>query len=232
MTIVKLMLIAALGVALVHGPAHLFAKSNQYHRIHNNSTMTKGSGDLTTQTRTTEPFQRIETNLGIDLKVEVGKAQTITLTFDDNLIDFVRTESDGKTLTIDTDESFSTRNDVQVVITVPELDLVNSEGSGTIDIVNIASKRFRAIISGSGELTATGKTDQLEIEINGSGDVRTDELIANEVTVVINGSGSAEVNAVEMLEGEINGSGDILYIGKPENVHSSVNGSGSIRKRK
>ena len=64
------------------------------------------------------------------------------------------------------------------------------------------------------------------------GDVRTDELIANEVTVVINGSGSAEVNAVEMLEGEINGSGDILYIGKPENVHSSVNGSGSIRKRK
>ena len=232
MNVVKLMILAALAVVLIHVPAHIFAKNNQYHRVHNSSSMTKGSGDLITQTRTTEAFQRIETNLGIDLKVEVGKAQSITITFDDNLIDFVRTESDGKTLTIDTDESFSTRNDVQVVITVPQLDLVNSEGSGTIDILNIDSKRFRAIISGSGELTATGKTDQLEIEINGSGDVRTDELTAREVNVVINGSGSAEVNAVETLEGEINGSGDILYIGKPDNVHSSVNGSGTIRKRK
>ncbi|MGB5105884.1 MAG: head GIN domain-containing protein [Candidatus Zixiibacteriota bacterium] len=232
MTTVKLLILALLGAALIHLPGRLFAKNNEYHRVHNNSSIVKGSGDLITQTRTTGAFTRIETNLGIDLKVEVGKEQSIAITFDDNLIGFIRTDADARTLTIDSDESFSTRNDVQVVVTVPQLELVNSQGSGTIDIVNISSKRFRAIISGSGELTATGKTEQLEIEINGSGDVRTDELAAREVTVVINGSGSAEVNALEMLEGEINGSGDILYVGKPENIHSSVNGSGSIRKRK
>ncbi len=211
----------------------VFASGKRYYqRISNDRDAVEGSGALISQTRSTEPFQRIESNLAVDLKIEVGKAQSIAITFDDNLIDFIRTESDGRTLVIDSDESFSTRNNVKVVITVPQLDLVNSEGSGTIDIINLDSKRFRAIISGSGELTANGKADLLEIEINGSGDVRTDEVVAREVTVSINGSGSAEVNAVEVLDGEINGSGDILYVGRPDNVHSSVNGSGTIRKRK
>lgn len=211
----------------------IFASGKRhYQRISNDRDVVDGSGALISQTRSTEPFQRVESNLAVDLKIEVGKAQSIAITFDDNLIDFIRTESDGRTLVIDSEESFSTRNNVKVVITVPQLDLVNSEGSGTIDIVNLDSKRFRAIISGSGELTANGKVDMLEIEINGSGDVRTDEVVAREVTVSINGSGSAEVNAVEVLDGEINGSGDILYVGKPDNVHSSVNGSGTIRKRK
>jgi hypothetical protein len=228
-TWVVLCLITSLAVL----PASAFGKDKHYYRVNNrNSSAIKGSGELATQTRTTDPFQRIQTNLAIEMKIEVGKAQSISITFDDNLIDFIHTESDGKLLVIDTDESFSSHNSVEITITVPQLEMVESEGSGTIDIVNIDSKRFRATISGSGELTATGKVEQLEIEINGSGDVQADELLANEVFVEINGSGSAAVNAVESLDGEINGSGDIVYIGKPDSVHSSVNGSGSIRKRK
>ncbi len=232
MILARLLVVAIISVGMVGYTQPASAKSQHYQRTNNHRSMVKGSGDMVTQSRTTEAFQRIETNLGIDLKVEVGKEQSIAVTFDDNLIDFIRTHVDGKTLVIDSEESFSTRNNVQVVITMPSLELVNSEGSGTIDILNIDSRRFRAIISGSGELSATGKVEQLEIEINGSGDVRTDELEAREVTVVINGSGSAEVNAVESLDGEINGSGDISYIGRPDNIHSSVNGSGTIRKRK
>lgn len=233
MTILRNWVVLCLTAAILTLPAAAFGKSQTYHRVNNeHSSTVKGSGDLVTQSRTTDPFQRIQTNLAIEMKIEVGKTQSIAITFDDNLIDFIHTESDGKLLVIDSEESFSSHNSVQIVITVPQLDMVESEGSGTIDIVNIASKRFRAGISGSGTLTATGKVEQFEIEINGSGDVQADELIANEVVVEINGSGSAEVNAVESLDGEINGSGDIIYIGKPDSVHSSVNGSGSIRKRK
>ncbi len=203
-----------------------------YQRISDDREAVEGSGALIHQTRSVDPFQRVESSLAVDLKIEVGKAQSITITFDDNLIDFIRTNSDGRTLIIDSDESYSTRNNLKIVITVPQLDLVNLEGSGTIAIINLDSRRFRAIISGSGELTANGKVDLLEIEINGSGDARADEVVAREVTVSINGSGSAEVNAVEVLDGEINGSGDILYVGEPGSVQSSVNGSGTIRKKK
>lgn len=233
MTLMKWFAVIVFTVSSLWMSENVFASGKKhYQRISGHRDMISGSGDLVTQTRSTDPFKRIESNLALELKVEVGKAQNITLTFDDNLIDLVQTRSDGTTLIIDSEESFSTNHSIQVLITVPQLDLVNSEGSGMIDIVNLDSKRFRAIISGSGELTATGKVDLLEIEINGSGDVRTDELLAREVIVSINGSGSAEVNALEALDGEINGSGDILYVGKPDNIHSSVNGSGTIRKRK
>lgn len=233
MTFLRLLCIAVLFAASIVAADSAIASGKKYHqRINSQRDMIEGSDVLTTQTRAVDPFVRIESNLGIDLKVEVGKTQSVKITFDDNLIDFIRTESDGKTLVIETEESFSTSQNVQVLISVPQLELINSEGSGTIYIANLDSKRFRAIISGSGELVATGKVDLLEIEINGSGDVRTDEVTAREVTVSINGSGSAEVNAVEVLDAEINGSGDVLYVGKPDNVYSSVNGSGKIRKRK
>lgn len=233
MTCLRLLCAAVLLVASIVASDSAFASGKRYNqRINNHHDMIEGSDVLTTQTRTVDPFVRIESNLGVDLKVEVGKTQSVTITFDDNLIDFIRTDSDGKTLIIETEESFSTRHNVQVVISVPQLELINSEGSGTIDITNLDSKKFRAIISGSGELVATGKVDLLEIEINGSGDVHTDDVVAREVTVSINGSGTAEVSAVEVLDAEINGSGDVLYVGKPDNVYSSVNGSGKIRKRK
>lgn len=233
MIVLKLLCAALLLAAAFAASDSVLASGKKYHqRISNDHDMVEGSGVLQTQTRSVDPFVRIESNLGIDLKVEVGKTQSVTITFDDNLIDFIRTDSDGKTLIIETEESFSTRYNVQVVISVPQLELINSEGSGTIDVANLDSKKFRAIISGSGDLVATGKVDLLEIEINGSGDVHTEEVVAREVTVSINGSGTAEVSAVEVLDAEINGSGDVLYVGKPDNVYSSVNGSGKIRKRK
>lgn len=194
--------------------------------------MIKGSGNMKTETRTVEQFTRIETNLAVDLKIEVGKAQSISVTFDDNLIDFIRTESDGKTLTIDSDESFSSQNSLPITITVPKLDLLDFAGSGNVDIDNLNSTRFRLILSGSGEFVANGTVEQMEIEISGSGDVDASQVVAKEVTVTIDGSGSAEVNASEVLDAEINGSGDVIYDGKPPSVHSSVNGSGSIKKRR
>jgi len=215
--------------------AGLFATAGAFGRNWNHNTGrhdsgTRGSGKMITESRTVDAFSRVESNLAVSMSIVVGKAQSVELTFDDNLIGFIRTEVDGKTLVIESDESFSSESELVIKITVPSLELIRSHGSGDIDIANVDAKRFRVDLSGSGTIRVDGKAEMVDIEINGSGDVNTAELTSGDVTVTINGSGEAMVLANGELDAEINGSGNITYTGKPEAVHSSVNGSGRIKK--
>lgn len=191
---------------------------------------TRGSGKMRTESRTVDTFNRVESNLAVTMTIVVGKPQSVELTFDDNLVDLIRTDVDGKTLVIESDESFSSHSELVIKITVPGLELIRLQGSGEIDFANVDSKRFRVILSGSGSIRVDGKSERVDIEINGSGEINTMELTSGDVTVTINGSGEATVLANGELDAEINGSGNIIYAGKPEAVHSSINGSGRIKK--
>ncbi len=215
--------------------AGLFATAGAFGKNWNHNTGrhdsgTRGSGKMTTESRTVDAFERVETNLAVAMTIVVGKSQSVELTFDDNLIDFIQTDVDGKTLVIESDESFSSESELVIKITVPSLELIRSQGSGEIDIANVDSKRFRVVLNGSGNIRVDGKSESIDIEINGSGEVNTTELTSGDVTVSINGSGEAMVLANGELDAEINGSGNITYTGKPEAVHTSVNGSGRIKK--
>jgi hypothetical protein len=191
----------------------------------------KGSGDLTTESRDVKDFNRIKASGSFDVLVKVGEDYSLEITFDDNLIDIITTEVRGSTLYLDSEESFSSRRSCKINITLPELNLVKLSGSGDIDVVNLNSNKFEYIVSGSGDLSASGKVDDLEVRVSGSGDIDTKELIAQNVYVIISGSGDVRVHAEESFEGRISGSGDIDYYGNPENVSTSVSGSGDISKR-
>ena len=66
--------------------------------------------------------------------------------------------------------------------------------------------------------------------MSGSGDVRTEALKADDVSVSIAGSGDASVHADKTLSVSIAGSGDVSYRGEAQ-VKSSIAGSGSVNRR-
>lgn len=191
----------------------------------------KGSGKLTTEERKVENFDRIETYLGAELKIKIGSPQKLTVMVDDNLHDAVRTEVHGSTLIIDSDKSWSSREGCKIEITVPKLEEIEEYGSGYIEVSGLNGGLFSFDLDGSGNFWADGSVDELDVSINGSGNVDTRDLQAKEVYVTINGSGNAEVTALESIDGRVNGSGDITYYGKPEDVSRHVSGSGRIRAR-
>jgi len=191
----------------------------------------KGSGELVVQTRDVKAFTRIETNGSADITVTVGPEQSVQMTFDHNLIDFIETEVRGKTLKIRPTQSFSSRHRCEIVITVPTLERVSCSGSGDIAVERLDAESFEFELSGSGNFTAEGKTDELEVSLLGSGDIDTSDLVAREAYVRISGSGDVQVHAAESLDARVSGSGDISYYGDPEHVSRSVTGSGHIRSR-
>jgi hypothetical protein len=191
----------------------------------------KGSGDLTTEVRDLEEFDEIDVLGSMDIYIEIGDEQKVEITFDDNLIELVRTRVRGHTLRIDTRESFSSRRGCQVRITVPKLEMVSLTGSGDVEVTRIKQKSFEIELSGSGEIVASGEVEQLDIDLAGSGDIDARELIADEANCDLGGSGQIKVYAKKSFNGDLSGSGDIYYYGDPKYVDRDVSGSGSIRRR-
>lgn len=192
----------------------------------------KGSGKLVTEIRDVGEFTKIESRGSADIIVTVGKDQQVSLTFDDNLINLIKTDVHGKTLTVSSEGSFSCRRSCKVEITVPNLEQVSVAGSGDVEIFNLSGEYFEYKVSGSGDMRAEGRVDQIDIGVRGSGDIDTRELTAREATVKLSGSGDVKVYASESFYGRVSGSGDVDIYGNPEHISRHVSGSGDIRKRR
>ncbi len=195
------------------------------------SNMEKGSGQMVTELRDIGSFDRIESNIGADIIVSIGATQSVSLTYDDNLIGYVTTKVRGRKLVVESSRSFSSSRDCQIKIVVPQLEEVSVGGSGKIEVVGLDADRFAVEIDGSADVVASGEVGELVIEVNGSGNVDTRDLVAGEATVEINGSGDVNVMARDYLTATVNGSGDIVYTGNPGQVVKNVEGSGRIRRR-
>ena len=192
----------------------------------------QGSGDLVTETRDLDEFTRIEAKGSTDIFVTVGDEQKVTVTFDDNLVDFIVTDVRRKTLEVYCEESYSSRRPCRVEITVPSLESVRLSGSGDMEIYDLQGEMFEYTISGSGDLRMDGEIDELDIRVSGSGDVDARDLKAKDAYVKVSGSGDVKVYTSESFEGRVSGSGDINVYGNPEHVSRRVSGSGDIRKRR
>jgi hypothetical protein len=83
-------------------------------------------------------------------------------------------------------------------------------------------------LPGSGTLTGSGTTTQLDATVGGSGTIQFTRLVAKDVRAIVSGSGSIFVTATEKLDASVSGSGAILYAGSPTEVTKSVTGSGAI----
>ena len=114
-------------------------------------------------------------------------------------------------------------------VAVTSLKWVAIMGSGDMTVKGLDNDKFHAEINGSADLRLYGKTDRLAVEVNGSGDVFAFELAARQVEISINGSGDVRVSAAESLAVTIAGSGDVKYIGQPT-LAQKIIGSGDVHR--
>lgn len=135
---------------------------------------------------------------------------------------------------------------VSYELTLPSLESLEVNGSGdidsdvpgdslTIDIsgsgdLDIDASSVILDISGSGDVELSGRTDDFTLTIDGSADVRADELDSAVVTVDLSGSGDIAVAASDTLEVSLSGSGSVVYEGRPE-VTQDISGSGEVTRR-
>lgn len=209
----------------------------------------KGSGNKSSQSIDIGSFEKLRLNSSADVSIRLGKSQQITLTTDDNLLSNVSFTVKGDTLVIGSDKSYRTRIGTKIDIEVPELEGVKIYGSGDIDVrgdepmSDFAARVYGSgdiglddmdvgdlelEVNGSGDIVVDGSARNLKIKVNGSGDIDALKMEAKRASARVNGSGDIVLNVSEELSAGVSGSGDIRYKGSPK-VSIRDNGSGDVR---
>ena len=165
------------------------------------------------------------------MTVEVGKAQSVTVSGDDKLVAAMRTEVIDNELQINLpDKTFkSSSESPRITITLPSLSRVKVEGAGETLINKVNTDRLDISYLGAGHLAANGKVKYLRLNAKGVGEVDTKALVADRVDVNFEGVGNVSVHATELLNAVAKGIGGLTYYGRPKTVNKSVSGIGNVR---
>lgn len=209
-----------------------------------------GSGVPATQERVVGPVKEVVLSGVGNVTITQGDVPSLTVTADDNLLQFLETETAGNRLTISTRSGYSLRpkGPMNYALTVPHLEKVTISGSGNVTVGqhsgdelavrisgsgratlrDLTCRSLAVTLSGSGGATAAGSAGTTTLKISGSGDIDASALKAKTAEAQISGSGTLKVWATDELNARISGSGGVKYRGSPK-VEKKVSGSGSVK---
>lgn len=195
----------------------------------NGEPMVIGSGRVVRQARPVGDFSRLEARGATNVQIRVGAAPSLIIEADDNLIPLVTSNVSDGMLELDTRGSFRTRSPVRVHVTVPDIRYVATSGSGNVIVQGVANDQLHLVTRGSGNLRAQGRTADLQVTVQGSGNANMHGLSSTSARVSVMGSGNAWLATSGAVRAESRGSGNIFVGGSPSSVTVSEKGSGRIR---
>lgn len=182
-------------------------------------TFVLSAGCLTAQereVRNVEAFNKISFGFPGKLYLKQGSPQRVELEGDADILEEVETEVSGGRLKIGKDGKwFNWDNDdkITVYITVPNIEAVAVSGSGDI----IGQSRIR--------------TNDLNLNVSGSGSLLLEVEASGGVDANVSGSGDMDVKGhFESFEGDVSGSGKIVLDARiDEAADFSISGSGEVK---
>jgi Putative auto-transporter adhesin, head GIN domain len=194
----------------------------------------EGSGKIVTDTRAVSGVSAVSVSGSGRLIVEQTGTESLTVTTDDNLLPYIKTEVRSGRLELGVQDNSMTNlrpsKDIVFHLTVKQMNDIGVSGSGEADVKGLVQDSLKVGISGSGSVTAHGNADNLEVGVSGSGQYRGADLAAKRATASVSGSGDVVLAVSDSLEANVSGSGSVEYVGNPR-VTEHVSGSGSVRKR-
>lgn len=212
----------------------------------------KGNGKAATEQRNESGFTGIEVAGPYNVVLQQGTDFSVRVEGDENLLKYIITRVGGKSLRISSRDGYNLKpkSEIKIYITAPEINKLQIAGSGSIRsssklthtskikievggsgdvVIDVDAPEVDAEIAGSGSVVIKGTTRNFMAEVAGSGEVHGFELLSENTTIEIAGSGDAEVFAAKTLDISIAGSGDVRYRGTPA-IKKSIAGSGAIRQ--
>jgi hypothetical protein len=210
-----------------------------------------GSGVMKTETRKVTDFHAIEVDYPAQIVISQGKAVSVKIEAEDNILPGLMTQVKNGTLNIfyksDNDKHVNPTKAVKITIVVKELDDVefssageliidglktdeldfSLNGAGKVTISDITTKSLKLDLSGAGSLEATGTADNLDLNISGFGSFEGADLHSQTASISISGAGSATTWVDDELDATVSGAGSINYYGSAS-VTKNVSGVGSV----
>ena len=191
----------------------------------------KGNGNFVSEIRELSKFKAIEIAIGYDkIIVNCDGEPSLHISGDENILPLITTRISKGILRIESDSTFETKADSEIIINVKSLKEFTFDGVGETVIQNVNSEKFTCKINGVGSCDLNGKVKSFNIYVNGVGSVNAKQLIADDVVASLNGVGSVKLYAKNSLNASVNGIGGLTYFGNPAELILNDSGIGGITK--
>jgi len=199
------------------------------------SAQSKGSGNLTKQDRTVEPFTEIEAGSAFVVKLSQGEPQQLSISADDNYINNIETTVENNRLVI-TSSGIKNPSAMNIYIKVPNITLIDLQGAARLDSDGVlkgasltieasgASKTYleldvmelKSEISGASKVVLLGTAQAHKTEVSGASSLDALKLSSQAVDAEISGAAKAKIYAVSEINADLSGAGSLIYFDNDE----------------
>ena len=210
-----------------------------------------GSGDVITQTRSVPSFHTVAYHGSGEVYLTQGSTDSVKITAEDNVLEYLVTTVDDGTLDIYMDEyeTVIPTEVIKVHITVDDLKKVELSGgailkgentitsntlkievSGSSDEItlDVDCNELETVVSGGATMQLSGTADEHTSKVSGTADVNAFDLITERTAITISGIADYDVYASSRLDVFISGSGQVYYKGSPATVNKDISGLAEV----
>lgn len=213
----------------------------------------KGSGNVQTENRQVKNFDRIKVTQGIQVVLIQGNYKDLQVSADDNILPYLKTETEGNTLKIYIEENINiqkaTEKSVHVIapriVEIKATTSASVRGSGPwqfsqleIDVTTSASVgleveavKIQANATTSGHINLEGKTKELKASLTTSAGLSASSLEARFAEIRATTAAQAEINVTEELEYSLTTGADLLYKGNPRIEEARISTGARVHHR-
>lgn len=207
-----------------------------------------GNQNTRTEYRNCDYFEKLSSSVPFHITVKNGLTPSVEIIAESNLIPYILTEINNKTLYIDIESNTELINNspIEIVVTTPNINTISEEGSGeiitdyfeptTVDLEVSGSGTIDAAfntndlyasVSGSGKIILEGTSSTSDMEVSGPGAINAFSLSHQDGNATISGDGNIYINAKRSLNVNISGSGCVYYISYPL-IYTHISGYGRL----
>jgi uncharacterized protein involved in outer membrane biogenesis len=214
-----------------HGWAWTFLDDGEEHTVRFDRAE---SGPRVTRTLAWTGGDRLQIEVPAEVVYLQGPEASVEVSGVQSQIDRIRV-ADGRIFFDDADDHvvFGWHNSpgLRITVTAPSVRTFNLSGSGDLSIRGYDQPDMMVSIRGSGDVDAAGRTEAVELDIDGSGEADLSALETRDADVEISGSGEVAVGPTGAARITISGSGDVNLTRRPASVTQNVSGSGDVNQR-
>ncbi|WP_165764597.1 head GIN domain-containing protein [Flavobacterium cyanobacteriorum] len=208
----------------------------------------EGTGNVVTKTRPLTGFNSISAEGGLDIVIEQSSQTSVTVEADENLHQHIKTELKGNTLFISTDADIDNAEAKKVIVQLPLIKGIASEGGVSVEGKNIIKADNIDLDGGGGSMIEIsvdavsvncesgsgsnikihGKTGRLNVDASGGSVISAKGLAAKSVKAEASSGARIYVNASKELVAEASSGSKVLYASTPEKLSKKVSSGGDV----
>src|SRR5215211_4170107 len=174
-----------------------------------------GNGRIRTETRPIGEFSKLLADGAFEITWTSASTPALSITTDENLMEYVRTRVSGDTLEIDWVKPLRGTRGIKVNVATNALRRAELNGAVRLVASNMSGPEFYLLANGATRVALNGTVNAMSAELNGASRLDADSLATRAIELSISGAGRAEVNASEILKVDISGAGKVTYVGDP-----------------